>query len=242
MAKHFQTTPIRVERAIRNAIEITWERGNIAQVNQLFSYVDENRESPRTRFIEHGRYYQLRFTQVMRILEETGTPVFFLTGRGMPWKSPGESARSCRTRTEAHLKPKEIALIAHEDLDAMGALGLIEAQVAAVINVLFHDGTLSQPGPEAALGSRCAPFRQCGRGYFPRSQDGDLVTVRSPGFAGRSGHCHRAYPTEHAIREHMRSAALSLHDELGRFVENTLTMLIRRRISSWAASPFPSLT
>jgi two-component system response regulator (stage 0 sporulation protein A) len=46
VAKHFQTTPIRVERAIRNAIEITWERGNIAQVNQLFSYVDENRGKP----------------------------------------------------------------------------------------------------------------------------------------------------------------------------------------------------
>ncbi|NLM53781.1 MAG: response regulator [Firmicutes bacterium] len=46
IAERFETTPIRVERAIRNAIEITWERGDITQVNQLFSYVDENRGKP----------------------------------------------------------------------------------------------------------------------------------------------------------------------------------------------------
>lgn len=46
VAERFQTTPIRVERAIRNAIEITWERGNIVQMNQLFAYVDENRGKP----------------------------------------------------------------------------------------------------------------------------------------------------------------------------------------------------
>jgi len=46
IAERFQTTAIRVERAIRNAIEITWERGNITQLNELFSYVDEERGKP----------------------------------------------------------------------------------------------------------------------------------------------------------------------------------------------------
>ncbi len=37
IAKLNNTTASRVERAIRNAIEITWERGNLAEVNEYFS-------------------------------------------------------------------------------------------------------------------------------------------------------------------------------------------------------------
>ena len=46
IAERFQTTSVRVERAIRNAIEITWERGDIEQLNRLFSFVDEERGKP----------------------------------------------------------------------------------------------------------------------------------------------------------------------------------------------------
>ncbi len=38
VAKEFNTTPTRVERAIRHAIEIAWERGNIDTLNSLFGY------------------------------------------------------------------------------------------------------------------------------------------------------------------------------------------------------------
>ena len=67
----------------------------------------------------------------MRILEETGKPVFFSYGERNAMEISGRVRKGRRTKElAAHLKPKEIALIAHEDLDAMGALGLIEAQVA----------------------------------------------------------------------------------------------------------------
>jgi two-component system response regulator (stage 0 sporulation protein A) len=46
IAERFQTNAVRVERAIRNAIEITWERGDIDQLTQLFSFVDEERGKP----------------------------------------------------------------------------------------------------------------------------------------------------------------------------------------------------
>ncbi len=36
VAKKFNTTPTRVERAIRHAIEIAWDRGNIGTLNSLF--------------------------------------------------------------------------------------------------------------------------------------------------------------------------------------------------------------
>ena len=38
MAEHFETTPSKVERAIRHAIEVAWTRGKIENINQLFGY------------------------------------------------------------------------------------------------------------------------------------------------------------------------------------------------------------
>ena len=38
VAKRYQTTSSRVERAIRHAIEIAWDRGDIDVLTKLFSY------------------------------------------------------------------------------------------------------------------------------------------------------------------------------------------------------------
>ncbi|ERJ13769.1 sporulation transcription factor Spo0A [Haloplasma contractile] len=38
VAKKFRTTSSRVERAIRHAIEVAWNRGNIDAISQIFSY------------------------------------------------------------------------------------------------------------------------------------------------------------------------------------------------------------
>ena len=38
IAKHYQTTPSRVERAIRHAIEVAWNRGNRETIIDLFGY------------------------------------------------------------------------------------------------------------------------------------------------------------------------------------------------------------
>ena len=38
VAKKFSTTPSRVERAIRHAIEIAWDRGDIDTLNSFFGY------------------------------------------------------------------------------------------------------------------------------------------------------------------------------------------------------------
>jgi two-component system response regulator (stage 0 sporulation protein A) len=38
IAKHFKTTDQKVERAIRNAIEVSWTRGNTEAFEQLFGY------------------------------------------------------------------------------------------------------------------------------------------------------------------------------------------------------------
>ena len=38
IAKKFDTTPSRVERAIRHAIEVAWSRGKMDTIDELFGY------------------------------------------------------------------------------------------------------------------------------------------------------------------------------------------------------------
>lgn len=47
IAKKFKTTPSRVERAIRHAIEVAWGRGNLEAINRIFGFtVDTRRGKP----------------------------------------------------------------------------------------------------------------------------------------------------------------------------------------------------
>ena len=42
VAKHFNTTPSRVERAIRHAIEVAWDRGDLETLQKYFGYTVSN--------------------------------------------------------------------------------------------------------------------------------------------------------------------------------------------------------
>ena len=42
VAKTFQTTPSRVERAIRHAIEVAWDRGDLDTLRRFFGYTVSN--------------------------------------------------------------------------------------------------------------------------------------------------------------------------------------------------------
>ena len=42
VAKDFNTTPSRVERAIRHAIEVAWDRGGTEVLNSFFGYTIAN--------------------------------------------------------------------------------------------------------------------------------------------------------------------------------------------------------
>ena len=42
VAKKYQTTSSRVERAIRHAIEVAWDRGDIETLNSYFGYTIQN--------------------------------------------------------------------------------------------------------------------------------------------------------------------------------------------------------
>ena len=42
IAKKYETTPSRVERAIRHAIEVAWDRGDVDVLNSYFGYTIHN--------------------------------------------------------------------------------------------------------------------------------------------------------------------------------------------------------
>ena len=42
VAKRFSTTPSRVERAIRHAIEVAWDRGDLETLQQYFGFTVSN--------------------------------------------------------------------------------------------------------------------------------------------------------------------------------------------------------
>ena len=42
MAKRYETTSSRVERAIRHAIEVAWDRGDVDVLNSYFGYTIHN--------------------------------------------------------------------------------------------------------------------------------------------------------------------------------------------------------
>lgn len=47
IAKKCNTTPSRVERAIRHAIEVAWSRGKVDAINSLFGYtINNNKGKP----------------------------------------------------------------------------------------------------------------------------------------------------------------------------------------------------
>ena len=47
LAKKYKTTPSRVERAIRHAIEVAWNRGQLETVEAIFGYtVNSNKGKP----------------------------------------------------------------------------------------------------------------------------------------------------------------------------------------------------
>ena len=48
IAKKYNTTPSRVERAIRHAIEVAWGRGEIETINKIFGYTVHNQKGKPT--------------------------------------------------------------------------------------------------------------------------------------------------------------------------------------------------
>ena len=135
-------------------------------------------------------------------------------------------ARSDR-RTKAliqRLQPGEIAIIDHADLDRVAAEGLVEAQVAAVINAApCITGRYPNVGPLLLAAAGIAVIDNVGPGTVERIADGSRVVLDGAqllvdGQVVAQGHRQSL----HSLGEQVEAAKASIGAELTRFAENTL--------------------
>lgn len=141
------------------------------------------------------------------------------------------------------LKPGEIAVICHEDLDAIGAAGLADGRVGAVINAR-SSLTCRYPnlGPQLLQERGILLLDNVGEGIFELLKDGDPVEIRGRKVI-KDGQTVAVgtVVTAHLIRERRRLAKLNLPCELERFISNTLLYAEREKGVILRDLPFPEL-
>lgn len=131
-----------------------------------------------------------------------------------------------RTKNLAkRLKPGDIALIDHVDIDSTAARMLVEAKVAAVINAAQScSGRYPNLGPKVLLEAGIPLVDNAGEDTFKGFKEGEQVELRD-GHICRNGESVIAgelLTEEHIASMHER-ARQNLGAELERFAENTLS-------------------
>jgi len=137
-----------------------------------------------------------------------------------------------RTKNLARrIRPSEIALIDHEDLDSTSAQMLIEARVAAVINAAKSiSGRYPNSGPGMLLEAGIPILDHVGQEVFQAVKEGETVeiegaTIRRNGTVlGRGEEL-----TPEKIRDRLEASKARLDEELERFAENTLTYVVKEK-------------
>jgi len=141
----------------------------------------------------------------------------------------GPARADRRTKALAkRLKPGDIAVIDHADLDALAAHSLAEAGVAAVINAQpFISGKYPNRGPAVLAAAQVPLFQMAEPGHFNRVRDGAALTVGPDGALFQYGKCIDALTRWDNARltEQTALARANLGTELEKFARNTLQYL-----------------
>jgi len=125
------------------------------------------------------------------------------------------------------LRPGDVAVIDHADLDRVSAEELIESGVRVVVNVSESaTGRFPNPGPLQLVRGGVSLIDAPGAPLFDRVEDGELVTIRAAGVF-RNGTC---IAQGRALRATELAAALAeqrgrVTEALESFAENTMRYL-----------------
>ena len=148
--------------------------------------------------------------------------------------APGERTLRMDRRTKnltKRLRPGDIALVDHQDIDRVAAEALVAARPSAVLNAAASiSGTYPNLGPEIIVSAGIPLVDEVGAELFEIAREGDLVRLDGnvllrgevPLAAGRL----LDTPTVVAA---MEEARLGLAEQLESFVENTLEFLRKER-------------
>lgn len=160
-------------------------------------------------------------------------------GQGL--QAPARADR--RTKKLARrLRPGEIAIIDHLDLDGPAAEALVACRVAAVVNASPSiSGRYPNRGPEVLLAAGIPLYDDAGRTIMDAVRDGDLLTLGDDGRILRDGAClGQARPmTPDRLADEIARAREHLDTELHAFVRNTLSYIEQERGLLFEAAALP---
>jgi len=137
-----------------------------------------------------------------------------------------------RTKNLAkRLKPGEIALIDHVDIDSTAARMLVEAKVVAVINATTScSGRYPNLGPRVLLDAGIPIIDNAGDDLFKGIREGEKIELRGGSILRDGEEISRGeLLTPACVDKLLEESKKNLGNELERFAENTLTYVTKEK-------------
>ncbi len=126
------------------------------------------------------------------------------------------------------LKPGEIAIINHSDLDRVSAEALVAANVSAVINAVPSvSGRYPNLGPGILLDAGIPLIDNAGEQVFTQIEEGDRLTLDGGKLLDANGAivAEGTLVTLEVLEEKMEAARAGLSDQIEAFADNTMEYL-----------------
>lgn len=134
-------------------------------------------------------------------------------------------------RLAGRLRPGDIAVIDHVDLDRVAADSLVAVGVAAVLNAKPSvSGRYPNLGPEVLIAAGIPLLDDLGEGVFERIREGDQVRIEgNTVFAGEEPVAHGTLQDAESVAKAMSDAREGLSVQLEAFAANTMDYLRQER-------------
>lgn len=129
------------------------------------------------------------------------------------------------------LKPGEIAIIDHKDVDRVSSSSIIERSPIAVINAsTFITGTYPNIGPLMMLAAQIKLIEEVGEDIFDRVHEGDFLKISgSDIYMGKEKIASGVELLESEAKRRIEDSRKNMGKSLGDFARNTLELLDRER-------------
>ncbi|TDB74451.1 putative cytokinetic ring protein SteA [Micromonospora sp. KC723] len=159
-------------------------------------------------------------------------PTLRRTRHAEPGSILGTARLDRRTkRLVGRLRPGDIAVIDHVDLDRVAADSLVAVGVAAVLNAKPSvSGRYPNLGPEVLVGAGIPLLDDLGEGIFERVREGDTVRIEgNTVYVGDEPVAHGELQDAETVAKAMADAREGLSVQLEAFAANTMDYLRQER-------------
>jgi uncharacterized membrane-anchored protein len=144
-------------------------------------------------------------------------------------RGPAKVGRRTKELT-AHIRPGDIAIIDHLDLDRVAAEGLVLAEPAAVVNASASiSGRYPNVGPLLLAAAGIPLIDGVGAGVMDAVDDGEMVTIDGGRVSAGAWEAEGERQSLESLEAAIATARATMGEELQRFAENTLEYLRRER-------------